>query len=274
MNTSTMSTIEANGVRLHVSESGAGEPLVLVHGSWVDRQSWAAVEEELARSFHVFSYDRRGHSGSSDGAWPGERRDDEEDLAALIEALGVGPVHVVANSFGTSVALGAAVRRPDLVRSVCGHEPPLVGLIADHPAVAQVGAAFAAVVEIIESGDHEAAARTFTEIVVGPGGFDDLTTDEQAVMIGNARAFAGETQQPDFAIVDLDALAAADRPVLLSQGGESPPFFREIIARIAGTVPDVRVKTFADAGHVPHRTHTEEYVAVVTEWVAGRASRG
>ena len=274
MNISTMSTIEVNGVRLHVSEAGAGEPLVLVHGSWVDRQSWAAVEEDLARSFHVFSYDRRGHSGSSDGAWPGERRDDEEDLSALIEALGVGPVHVVANSFGTSVALGTAARRPDLVRSVCGHEPPLVGLIPDNPAVRQVGAAFASVVQIIGTGDHEAAARTFTEIVVGPGAFDDMSADEQAVMIGNARAFAGETQQPDFAIVDLDALAAADIPVLLSQGGQSPPLFRAIVARIAGAVPDVRVRTFADAGHVPHRTHAEEYVAAVTEWVAGHASRG
>jgi pimeloyl-ACP methyl ester carboxylesterase len=54
-----------NGVRLLVEESGEGDPLVLVHGSWSDRQGWAFVEEDLARSFRVTSYDRRGRRSRS-----------------------------------------------------------------------------------------------------------------------------------------------------------------------------------------------------------------
>jgi pimeloyl-ACP methyl ester carboxylesterase len=120
-----MADAEINGVRLLVEESGKGEPLVLIHGSWDDRQVWALIEENLARRFRVISYDRRGHAGSGDSAEPGSRRDDEDDLAGLIEALGLAPANVVASSFGTSIALGLVARRPELFRSLCGHEPPL-----------------------------------------------------------------------------------------------------------------------------------------------------
>ena len=91
-------SILVNGVELAVAESGTGEPLVLVHGSWVDRTGWGFVEGELANSYHVVSYDRRGNSTSSPA--PGTRRDDEDDLAALIEDLDLAPAHIVANSFG------------------------------------------------------------------------------------------------------------------------------------------------------------------------------
>jgi pimeloyl-ACP methyl ester carboxylesterase len=112
--------LEVNGVRLFVEESGTGDPLVLVHGSWVDRQTWGLVEKDLARRFRVVSYDRRGHSGSDDSATPGTRRDDEDDLAALVEVLGLAPANVVGNSFGGSIALGLAARRPELFGSSCG----------------------------------------------------------------------------------------------------------------------------------------------------------
>jgi len=176
--TTSLSKIDVNGVRLLVSESGAGEPLLLVHGSWVDRRSWSFVEEELARSFHVFSYDR------------------------------------------------------------------------------------------IDAGQDETAARTFAELVAGPGAWDDLPADQQAAMIQNAGTFAGESRQPDGMTIDLDALAAIRCPVLLSQGELSPPFFRDIVGRVAEAVPGARVRTFAGAGHVPHRTHPEEWATAVAEWLA------
>ena len=68
-------------------------------GSWDDRQVWALIEEDLARRFRVVSYDRRGHAGRGQcRAWV--RRDDEDDLAGLIEALGLAPANVVASSLG------------------------------------------------------------------------------------------------------------------------------------------------------------------------------
>ena len=62
---------EANGVRLYYEIHGGGEPLVLVHGSWVDATRWRFVVPGLAESFRVLVYDRRGHSRSERPDAPG-----------------------------------------------------------------------------------------------------------------------------------------------------------------------------------------------------------
>ena len=90
---------------------------------------------------------------------PGIRRDDEDDLAAPLEHLGLAPANLVGNSFGASIALALAARRPDLVRSVCVHEPPLLGLCADDPFVrAASDSIYESVLPLIERGEESAAA--------------------------------------------------------------------------------------------------------------------
>jgi pimeloyl-ACP methyl ester carboxylesterase len=265
-----MAEVEVNGVRLLVEESGEGESLVLVHGSWDDRQVWALIEKHLARRFRVVSYDRRGHAGSGDSAEPGSRRDDEDDLAGLIEALGLAPANVVASSFGTSIALGLVARRPELFRSLCGHEPPLLSLAADDPVVAEVSQALRPVLDLIERGKAEAAAREFIEkVAVGPGAWQMMTAEERASLVANAETFADEQRDPEWADADLDACSRITVPVLLTHGDQSPPFFSKIIAQLAEAIEGAEVKTLPGAGHVPHMTHPAEYVAVVNQFVAG-----
>ena len=83
--------MRTGGVDLYVPPAvGEGEPVVLVHGGWTEHGTWAALVPPLARSFSVVSYDRRGHSRSGRGPEPAPRRQDEDDLAALIEALAAG----------------------------------------------------------------------------------------------------------------------------------------------------------------------------------------
>ena len=50
---------------LNYDVTGSGETLVLVHGSWSDRNNWLPVVPGLAESFRVVAYDRRG-SGLSE----------------------------------------------------------------------------------------------------------------------------------------------------------------------------------------------------------------
>jgi pimeloyl-ACP methyl ester carboxylesterase len=265
-----MPLVEVNGVRLLVEESGAGEAILLVHGSWDDRQTWALVEEDLARRFRVVSYDRRGHTGSEDSVEPGSRRDDEDDLAGLIETLGLAPANVVANSFGGSIALGLAARRPELFRTLSAHEPPLMSLAADDPVVAQTGEAIRPVLELIERGEAEAAARDFVEnIALGPGAWEMMPSEERASMVGNAQTFAGEALDPEWTSIDIDALSGVTFPVLLTQGDQSPPFFSKVIARLEEAMDSAEVRTLPGAGHVPHMTHPAEYVGVISRFAAG-----
>jgi len=91
-------------------------------------------------------------------------------------------------------------------------------------------------------------------------------------MTANVGTFVGEMRDPDWAMIDLDGLAGLSRPVLLTQGDQSPPLFAAIIARLAQEMDRARVTTIPGAGHVPHQTHPTEWVAVVTEFVSGADS--
>lgn len=82
-----MPTIQANGVDLFYELTGTGDPMVLVHGSWVDQSSWATVVRALADSFQVLAYDRRGHSRSQRPDSQGSVHEDAADLGALLDAL-------------------------------------------------------------------------------------------------------------------------------------------------------------------------------------------
>ena len=176
MKVGAMATAIVNGVRLFYELGGSGDvPLVLVHGSWVSHHSWGAVVPELIESFRVLTYDRRGHSESERPSAQGSVREDVADLAALIEHVGLAPAWVVGNSFGASITLRLAAERPELVRGIIAHEPPLFSLLANDPSVApmldEVGKRIGAVVERIASGDDAGAARQFVETVaLGRGG--------------------------------------------------------------------------------------------------------
>ena len=153
-----MPRISANEVELNYDATGSGETLVLVHGGWSDRHNWLTVAE-LARSFSVVAYDRRGH-GLSQRGFQGSRRDQEDDLAALIEGLGGEPANATGTSFSASIAIGLAARRPELVRSVIAHEPPLISVAADNLEVlSQLEAVQATVQEVVARRSSRRARR-------------------------------------------------------------------------------------------------------------------
>src|SRR4030095_3938376 len=119
-----------NGVKIFWELTGMkGDPLVFVHGSWGDHHNWDKVTGELAKTFRVLTYDRRGHSRSERPPGQGSVDDDAADLVALISFLNLSPAHIAGNSFGATIVLKTAAKRPDLFSSMIIHEPPLFGLL-------------------------------------------------------------------------------------------------------------------------------------------------
>ncbi len=113
-----------------------GDPTVLVHGSFVDHQSWDLVVPGLSQALQVVAYDRRGHGRSAPGPRLHPVADDAADLAGILESANLFPAHVIAHSYGGAVAIHLAIHRPELVRSLAVHEPPFLGLLAENPATA------------------------------------------------------------------------------------------------------------------------------------------
>lgn len=261
--------VGVNNVDLYCKISGDfGDPLVLVHGSWVDHHNWDAVAPAFSQTFRVLTYDRRGHSQSQRPARPSTMREHVADLAALIERLGLQPAHVAGNSLGGSIALRLAGERPELLRSVIVHEPPLIGLLRDEPGRPQmletVSGHQRTVLERLRAGDSEGAARLFLETMAfGPGSWNRLSSNGRETLVKNAQTFLDESNDPEAFTIDRTRLASIRQPVLVTRGSKSPAYLRAITAILARFPPHVTVKTFIGAGHAPHLSHPAEFVETV-----------
>jgi pimeloyl-ACP methyl ester carboxylesterase len=270
-----MASVTVNNVKLAYADVGAGPAVVWVHGSWTNRHGADRLAARLAEQYRVITYDRRGHSESERP--PGHVTVDTHatDLAGLIEHLGAAPAHLVANSFGGGVALKLAAQRPDLVASLCLHEPPVARTFAHDPEI-KIGldtewSRIEAVIAEIEQGDPEVAARHFVEAVaMGRGAWAGLPAQTRQTFIYNAPTFLPDSTEEARGLLDTAELASISVPVLLTVGGQTPPEFAasRVIACLAAAIPNARQHTFPDAGHVPHLTHLDELVRVVTEFLA------
>lgn len=268
-----MATDTFNDVRLRYELTSTGDvPIVLVHGSWGSHQQWDAVAASLSQSFRVLSYDRRGHSESECPTGQGSVREDVADLVALIETLGLAPAYVAGNSFGSSITLRLAVERPDLLRGIILHEPPLFSLIAGDPIAAPVLENFAAqigsVIQRIASGDHAGAAEHFmTRLALAPGEWEQLPQHFQRTTIENAPTFLDEAKDPEAPQFDLDWITGFADPILLTIGEQSPSQYGPVLEKLAEALPHAERLTFPSAGHLPHVTHPAAYVEATAAFV-------
>lgn len=112
---------DSNGVRLRYVEAGRGEPVVLVHGftESLDATGWVSPEaifDVLSRDFHVVAFDTRGH-GKSDKPHDVDRYGAEmvEDVARLLDHLGIRAAHLVGYSLGGYLVAKFAATHPDRV---------------------------------------------------------------------------------------------------------------------------------------------------------------
>lgn len=267
-----------NGIELYWELSGqAGDPLVLVHGSWGDHHGWDQIVPALARSLRVLTYDRRGHSRSERPTAQGSVQQDVVDLGALIEHLDLAPAHILGNSFGGSIVLRLAGERPDLFRSLIVHEPPLVGLLED-PAARKVLQTFQertqVVIELLEKGQMESGARQFMEtIALGPGAWEQLPDEDRQICIFNAATFLDEQRDPEWLAIDLQRLANFSPSALLTRGDQSEPFFPLVIEKVARALPQAQRRTLPGAGHVPQLSHPEKYIEAVASFISNAALR-
>ena len=109
-----MDTVHAAGHRIAYDLKGEGPPLVLLHGYVGDRRIWRSQIEALSDEFTVVAWDAPGYGGSSDPPEDFSLSDFADCLAAFIEALGLGRVHLLGVSFGGGLALELYRRHTDL----------------------------------------------------------------------------------------------------------------------------------------------------------------
>jgi pimeloyl-ACP methyl ester carboxylesterase len=174
------------------------------------------------------------------------------DLIAFIEALGAGAVHLVGSSYGGEVVLAAAVRRPDLVRSVLVNEPTVASIVTDPEDLATLQRereAVAPAISALKAGDAEQATRLFAEWTANlPGCFGDQTPSFQAIFLDNARTL-GAQLAADPLNLGAAQLAGLQRPVTVTMGSSTRPFFRVITRAALRALDTSRLVVIPGARH-------------------------
>jgi pimeloyl-ACP methyl ester carboxylesterase len=107
---------EVNGINLYYELHGTGEPLVLLHGGLGASEMFGPALERLAEGHRVIAVDLQGHGRTADVDRPIRLETMAEDIAALMDHLGIERADAVGYSLGGGVAFQLAVRHPDRVR--------------------------------------------------------------------------------------------------------------------------------------------------------------
>jgi pimeloyl-ACP methyl ester carboxylesterase len=245
-----------SGATLAYDEEGAGEPLVLVHGTGAQASSWGrSVADLAAGGYRVIAYDRRGY-GRSTHRPVRDYRMHIADLAALIEHVGA-PAHVFGWSSGGNTALALAAERPELFRSLVVLEAPWHGLRGAEPAM--LAALAKAKLDQVRGRRREAVASFFrwaSGLTDGTNGFDRLPAEAQEELYANASIVLAELDPHPYGLmmeqVPTARLAAFPAPMTWLLGGASRPWYGRLHSRAARALPELCTEVIPDVGHLAH----------------------
>jgi pimeloyl-ACP methyl ester carboxylesterase len=170
--TMTTHTLEAAGATLTYDVrhgSSTGEPPLLLIGSPMGAGGFTTLAAHFPDRT-VVTYDPRGSERSTahDPTMPITPQVQADDVHAIIEAVGGGPVDLFASSGGAVVALDLVARYPGDTRTVVAHEPPLASIVPDRE---HALAANKAIYDAYMAGGSPAGMARFMQVVMHSGPF-------------------------------------------------------------------------------------------------------
>jgi pimeloyl-ACP methyl ester carboxylesterase len=258
-------TVVVDGTRLFVKEAGEGSPVLLIHPSGFDADTWGTSFDELARDHRVIAYDRRGFSRSVHSPIRDYHRHGE-DAAAILSELGAAPATVVGYSGGGLAALDLAVNHHDAVASLVLIEPPLYGR---KQVDLSLGRTFFKTHLLRRLKGDVAAAENFVRWTSGyaAGGttWDEIPEDRKDVVRGNATALLEESRAPDPPSLARERLSSVKCPVTCVTGDLSQRWFHKTTRAVEEVIPQTRTRTISGSNHAFTFHKPVEIAAVIHE---------
>jgi len=266
-----MPSLRVNGYDIAYAEAGAGDPVLLIHGTLGDQRSFAPQMEPLGARFRVLALSMRH-------CWPGTWEEGGDftidrhvaDVAGFIEALGAGPVRLVGHSRGGHIAFRVAERHPTLLRALVLAEPggELDESLGGRPAATgrQAGA-FAEAAALIAAGDIEGGLRRVAEHTGGPGAWERRPEARKAISRANARTLLGQVHERR-APYSRAAAESIRTPTLLLAGANTLPNFVANLDALERVMPNVRRGTIPNATHGLNNDNPAAFNAAVLEFFA------
>ena len=110
--------VKVNGMQMYYEVSGSGDPLVVLHGAYMNIPTMGAIIPRLARTHKVYAVELQGHGRTTDIDRPITYQNLADDVAAFMDAVGVRRADVFGYSMGAIAALQLAIRHPAKVNKL------------------------------------------------------------------------------------------------------------------------------------------------------------
>jgi pimeloyl-ACP methyl ester carboxylesterase len=110
--------VEVNGMHMYYEVSGEGDPLVVLHGAYMNIPSMGAIIPKLAETHRVYALEFQGHGRTTDIDRPITYPNLADDVAAFMDAMGLKTTDVFGYSMGAIAGLQLAIRHPEKVNKL------------------------------------------------------------------------------------------------------------------------------------------------------------
>ncbi|MBV8990686.1 MAG: alpha/beta fold hydrolase, partial [Solirubrobacterales bacterium] len=246
----SMERAQVNGVELEYELKGAGDPVLLIHGSHIAGSFMPLLAQpSMSDGYMLIRYHRRGFYDSAPATGPVSMSDQAADAEALLEHLGVPAAHVVGHSYGGAIALQLALDAPERVHSLALLEPAVLSV----PRGRVVFELVAVAKRLYDQGHWEAAEDFFLgtpkergDIARSvPGGLDQALRDMDTYFAVEVPAH----EEWQFHAAEGTQIKC---PTLYMLGGESSPVYVEVHDHIKQWMPQTETVVLPGASHLLH----------------------
>ncbi|HJU75707.1 MAG TPA: alpha/beta hydrolase [Gemmatimonadaceae bacterium] len=110
--------VNVRGMQMYYEVSGTGDPLVVLHGAYMNIPSMGAIIPKLAQTHKVYAVELQGHGRTTDINRPITYPDMADDVAAFMDAVRLTKADVFGYSMGAVVGLQLAIRHPAKVNKL------------------------------------------------------------------------------------------------------------------------------------------------------------
>lgn len=104
-----------NGLKMYYEASGKGDPLIVLHGAYMNIISMGEIIPKLARAHKVYALEFQGHGRTTDINRPITYLNLADDVAAFMDAVGLKKADIFGYSMGAEAGLQLAIRYPEKV---------------------------------------------------------------------------------------------------------------------------------------------------------------
>jgi pimeloyl-ACP methyl ester carboxylesterase len=263
-----MPTLSIRDAVVAYTDVGQGPPVLAVHGSAASGRFWRALVERLAPRYRVVAPDLLGYGGS---AWSADTRATDLDVVvAFAHAVGE-PLHLVGHSYGGALALRAARDLGPRLASLTLIEPAAFDLIdprTDAAALAEVESVAGRHLELVADGELEACAAHFMGYWIGREAWAAMPAATRARIVPTMPKIAAEFRMLFRHPEPLRTYRRLRVPALLVRGTRTTLTAREVVARLAATLPECRLVEIPGAGHMAPLSHPEAVNAAIENHLA------